>query len=70
MTPQQEADEMLRAEWETRRAVSRRMAEARQAESARREDASRMAFDHALSVLGAAFLCGGIGLGFIFMGVL
>jgi hypothetical protein len=69
MTPQQQADDALR-EWQDRRAVARRMAEARQAESDRREDASRRAFDHALSVLGAAFLCGGIGLGFIFMGVL
>jgi predicted ATPase len=69
MTPQQQADDRLR-EWQDRRAVARRMAEARQAESNLREDASRMAFDHALSVLGAAFLCGGIGLGFIFMGVL
>jgi hypothetical protein len=43
------------------------MAEARQAESDRREDASRMAFDHALSVLGAAFLCGAIGM-IIFIG--
>jgi predicted ATPase len=69
MTPQQQADDRLR-EWQDRRAVARRMADNRQAESDRREDASRMAFDHALSVLGAAFLCGGIGLGFIFMGVL
>jgi hypothetical protein len=69
MTPQQQADDRLR-EWQDRRAVARRNAEARQAESDRREDARRRAFDHALSVLGAAFLCGGIGLGFIFMGVL
>jgi hypothetical protein len=69
MTRQDEWSEELR-EWQDRHAVARRMAEARQAESDRREDASRRAFDHAKSVLGAAFLCGGIGLGFIFMGVL
>jgi hypothetical protein len=69
MTRQDEWSEELR-EWQDRHAVARRNAEARQAERDRREDASRMAFDHALSVLGAAFLCGGIGLGFIFMGVL
>jgi hypothetical protein len=66
MTRQDEWSEELR-EWQDRRAVARRMAEARQAESDRREDASRMAFDHALSVLGAAFLCGAIGM-IIFIG--
>jgi predicted ATPase len=69
MTRQQQADDRLR-EWQDRRAVARRNAEARQAESDRREDASRMAFDRALDVLGAALICGAIGLGFIFMGVL